>query len=72
MFTNMFVPCPLRIFSRELTNNKLGITTRERTTLLAKAEGLPYARNLQNYGEKYAEFCDCCPNEHVKQYYNNN
>ena len=41
-------------FSRELTNDKLGITAGENTTLLAKVDGLAYVRKLQDYEEKYA------------------
>ena len=62
----------LRTFSRELTIDKMGITAGERTTLLQITEELAYAHSETYYNTKYQEFCEICPNDRVKSYYNNN
>jgi transposase-like protein len=59
----------LRTFTREFTIDKMGITLGERTTLLTKAEALTYAKDEEDYIQKYADFVSVCPHERVRNYY---
>ena len=62
----------LRTFGREVTIDKLGITSGERQTILAKLQELTYARTEEDYEGKYLEFLEISPNHLVTDYFNNN
>lgn len=62
----------LRTFNRELTIDKMGITSGERLTPLSITQELAYARNENIYMQKYEEFTQLCPNDRVKSYFDTN
>ena len=61
----------LRSFSREVTMEKIKISSTERTTALHLIEKLAYAQSREDYDNKYAEFMAEVPSS-VATYYNSN
>ena len=59
----------LRTFSREVSIEKLGITSAERKSFLALLEKLAYAQTEDDYLEKYSQFCNDA-SEKVVTYFN--
>ena len=55
-----------------MTIDKLGITSGERQTLLAKLQQLAYAPSEEEYMARYEEFCEVSPNHLVQEYFNRN
>ena len=61
----------LRTFSREVTIDKLGITSGQRKTILAKLQDITYARTEEGNDAKYPGFLYMSPNHLVTYYFNN-
>ena len=61
----------LRTFGREVTCEKLGITSGDRSTVLEKIQEIAYAQDEPSYDAKYQELCSAMPNI-VKNYYDKN
>ena len=61
----------LRTFSREVTMDKMKITSSERSCALGHLEKLAYAHSKTDYDEKYLEFTTGVPGT-VVAYYNSN
>ena len=61
----------LRTFGREITADKMGITSGEKSTVLSHIQEITYSRNEDEYLTKYRSLCDVMP-DRVKDYYNSN
>ena len=63
----------LRTFGREITGEKMGISSGEKSTILRQIQDIAYARNEATYLEKYQELCDITNDKQkVRQYYDSN
>ena len=61
----------LRTFSREVTMDKMKITSAERASALGHLEKHPYAHSKTDYGEKYLAFISGAPGTVVANYNSN-
>ena len=61
----------LRTFSREVTMEKMGITTGEKVTIKTHIMDIAYARSESDYQEKFKRLCDVMT-ARVSEYYKKN
>ena len=60
-----------RSFRREITTDKMGITSGQRSTCLEMLQQLAYSTSEEMYQDIYCRFCECAPST-VLQYFNEN
>ena len=61
----------LHTFGIEITPDKMGITSGEKSTVLSHIQEITYSRNEDEYLTKYRSLCDVVP-DRMKDYYNSN
>ena len=61
----------LRSFGREITVDKMDVTTGEKSTILDQIQDIAYAWNEESYQAKYRKFYEVMP-DNVRDYYDRN
>ena len=61
----------LRSFGREITPEKMGVTSGEKQTILSHIQGIAYTRSEEDYQRKYEDLCNVM-NHQCRQYFMRN